>query len=93
MVEIHQRVHRNGKFACHRSRPRFSQQPVDYGLPFGGAAGAFGRIKILCDGAERRDLAEHLALEKQMMVASAASADAREGVRAFAEKRAPKFGA
>lgn len=57
-----------------------------------GAGGAFARIKILCDGAERRDLADHLALEQQMMVASAASADAREGVRAFAQKRAPKFG-
>ncbi|MBB5273585.1 enoyl-CoA hydratase/isomerase family protein [Quisquiliibacterium transsilvanicum] len=57
-----------------------------------GAAGAFARIKILCDGAEHRDLADHLALEHQMMLASAASADAREGVRAFSEKRAPKFG-
>lgn len=57
-----------------------------------GAAGAFARIKVLCDGAERRDLAEHLALEKEMMVASAGSADAREGVRAFSEKRSPRFG-
>lgn len=57
-----------------------------------GAGGAFARIKILCDGAGRRDLADQLALEQQMMVASAASADAREGVRAFSEKRAPTFG-
>ncbi|MFP5461524.1 MAG: hypothetical protein ACLGII_08090 [Gammaproteobacteria bacterium] len=56
------------------------------------AGGAFARIKILCDGAGSRDLADQLALEQQMMVASAASADAREGVRAFSEKRAPKFG-
>lgn len=57
-----------------------------------GAGGAFARIKVLCDAAERRDLGDHLALEHQMMLASAASADAREGVQAFAQKRAPKFG-
>lgn len=57
-----------------------------------GAAGAFARIKVLCDGAGRRDLADQLALEHQMMLVSAASADAREGVQAFAQKRAPKFG-
>lgn len=57
-----------------------------------GAGGAFARIKLLCDGAAGRDLAEHLALERQMIVASADSADAREGVKAFSEKRAPRFG-
>lgn len=57
-----------------------------------GAAGALARIKILCDGAGQRDLADQLALEHQMMLMSAASADAREGVQAFAQKRAPKFG-
>lgn len=56
-----------------------------------GAAGSQARIKLLCDGAERRDLAEHLALEHQFIVASAGSADAAEGVRAFTEKRAPRF--
>ena len=57
-----------------------------------GAARSLASIKRLCDGAAARDLREHLALEKEFLVACSRTADAREGVRAFAQKRAPKFG-
>ena len=52
---------------------------------------ALGRIKKLVDGAYDRSLAEQLGLEQEFMVASGRSDDAREGVRAFVEKRSPKF--
>lgn len=55
------------------------------------ASGSIARIKHLIDGAHQRTLQEHLALEREYMVASAASADAREGISAFFEKRAPIF--
>lgn len=58
-----------------------------------GATGALGRTKQLVDAAPGRTLAEHLAQEHRAMVASGRSAEAREGVAAFAEKRAPVFSA
>ena len=57
-----------------------------------GAARSMASIKRLCDGASARDLRDHLALEKEFLVACSRTADAKEGVRAFAQKRAPKFG-
>ena len=57
-----------------------------------GASGSLARIKALVDGAEQRSLREHLAQEHRCMVESGATADAREGVVAFREKRAPRFG-
>ncbi len=55
------------------------------------ATGALGRIKHLVDGAYGRSLQEQLELEHHLMVESAASAHAAEGIAAFIEKRAPKF--
>ncbi len=57
-----------------------------------GAGGSLARIKDLVDGVAHRTFAEQLDLEVRYMAQSAASADAREGVRAFMEKRAPRFG-
>ena len=56
-----------------------------------GATDALGGIKRLCDGAARHDLRAHLDLERAALVRCAVSADAREGVAAFVEKRAPRF--
>jgi len=57
-----------------------------------GATGSLARIKRLVDGAAERSLEAQLALEHHCMVESGHSADAIEGVSAFAEKRAPAFG-
>jgi 2-(1,2-epoxy-1,2-dihydrophenyl)acetyl-CoA isomerase len=56
-----------------------------------GATGALGRIKQLVDGAQERSLMTHLEMEQRLMVESAASAEAAEGITAFLEKRAPYY--
>lgn len=56
-----------------------------------GARRSQAVIKQLCDGASTRSLAEQLRLEHEGMRACARSADAREGLRAFVERRAPRF--
>lgn len=53
---------------------------------------SIGRIKRLVDGAAQRTLDRQLELECRSMVESGAGNEAIEGVRAFAEKRAPRFG-
>lgn len=55
------------------------------------ATASLGGIKTLCNRAGRGGFEEHLRLERQMLVARAAEPNAIEGVRAFVEKRAPKF--
>ncbi len=55
------------------------------------AGGSLAAIKTLCSGTPARGLREHLALEQALLVARAGSADAREGVQAFIEKRTPRF--
>ncbi|MFA7505949.1 MAG: enoyl-CoA hydratase-related protein [Burkholderiaceae bacterium] len=56
------------------------------------APGSLGAIKTLCAGLPGRNLADHLDLEHHLLVERARSGDAREGIRAFTEKRAPRFG-
>lgn len=58
-----------------------------------GASGSFAAIKALCADAPGRTLEAHLALEHRLLRERAGSADAREGVAAFLQKRAPRFGA
>jgi 2-(1,2-epoxy-1,2-dihydrophenyl)acetyl-CoA isomerase len=52
---------------------------------------AIGMTKRLFDHAENATLEEQLALEAELQSAATKSADFREGVAAFLEKRAPKF--
>jgi 2-(1,2-epoxy-1,2-dihydrophenyl)acetyl-CoA isomerase len=56
-----------------------------------GATAALGGIKRLCDAAPESDLASHLQREAQALLRCAMSADGREGVAAFIEKRPPRF--
>ncbi|MCO5118155.1 MAG: enoyl-CoA hydratase-related protein [Burkholderiaceae bacterium] len=56
-----------------------------------GAPGSLAAIKTLCAGLPGRALADHLDLEHRLLVERAGSAAAREGIRAFIEKRAPRF--
>ena len=56
-----------------------------------GATGSLGGIKRLCDSALSHDLRTHLDLERQALLRCAISADGREGISAFIEKRAPLF--
>ncbi|TSA10114.1 MAG: enoyl-CoA hydratase [Comamonadaceae bacterium] len=55
------------------------------------ASASLAGIKTLCSGLQTRDLQGHLALEKLLLVERARSADGQEGVRAFIEKRSPRF--
>lgn len=57
-----------------------------------GPAGSFEAIKTLCDGAPMRTLAQQLNLEHQWMLQNGTGNDAREGFRAFIEKRRAVFG-
>lgn len=56
-----------------------------------GATGSLGGIKRLCDEAPSLDLHTHLERERRALLRCALSADGREGVTAFIEKRAPRF--
>lgn len=56
-----------------------------------GASGSLARIKSLVDLASSHTLHQQLAMEHLGMVACGATEDAREGVKAFSEKRAPRF--
>ncbi len=56
-----------------------------------GPTRAFGEIRRLIDKALRTPLESQLEDEAQALSGCAASADAREGITAFVEKRAPDF--
>lgn len=55
------------------------------------APGSLASIRALCAGLPGRSLAEHLALEHHLLAERARGADAREGIQAFIDKRAPQF--
>ncbi len=56
-----------------------------------GPTGAIGRTKEMLNASYSNDLTEQLALEHRCQIESGKSADFKEGVAAFFEKRAPNF--
>lgn len=56
-----------------------------------GATGALGGIKRLCDEAPTLDLHAHLQREREALLRCTRSADGKEGVAAFMDKRPPRF--
>lgn len=56
-----------------------------------GPTGAYDAIKTLLRDGQQRGLVEHLDAEADSISARAASAEGREGVRAFSERRPPQF--
>lgn len=57
----------------------------------GGARGAFAKVKQLVYGAHDATLPVHLQAERERLVDAASGTEFLEGVRAFAEKRTPRF--
>lgn len=56
-----------------------------------GPTGSIGRIKRMMNASFSNDLTEQLALEHECQIESGKSADFKEGVSAFFEKRPPNF--
>ena len=56
-----------------------------------GPTGAYGAVKRLMIESFQNGLETQMELESRAIAARAASADGREGVGAFAEKRKPTF--
>jgi 2-(1,2-epoxy-1,2-dihydrophenyl)acetyl-CoA isomerase len=56
-----------------------------------GPSGSLGRIKQMLNASFSNDLAAQLALEHECQIESGKSADFKEGVAAFFEKRPPSF--
>lgn len=57
-----------------------------------GPAGAYTRVKQLTYAAEHRSLADQMAAERDLVVESIYGEECGEGIRAFLEKRVPRFG-
>jgi enoyl-CoA hydratase/carnithine racemase len=64
---------------------------VRAGALAGGPAFALGQIKSLLQAGERESLAPHLVREREAFVAALFHDDAKEGIGAFLEKRAPRY--
>lgn len=56
-----------------------------------GPTAAFGGVKALLQSAATESLETQMELESRHIAAAGASRDGREGIRAFVEKRAPRF--
>jgi 2-(1,2-epoxy-1,2-dihydrophenyl)acetyl-CoA isomerase len=56
-----------------------------------GATAAIGRVKKLLEMSATRDYLDQLEIEREVQIESGQTKDAREGISAFVEKRAPKF--
>lgn len=56
-----------------------------------GPTAALGRIKRLVRDGASADFAAHLDAEEEQIAASATGEEGREGVRAFLERRPPRF--
>ena len=57
----------------------------------GGAVEAMATVKALIDGPDRDSLQRQLDDERRLMIEASRRAEAREGITAFLEKRAPSF--
>jgi len=76
------------------SESQFLQQVLDYASSFcppGRAAMAVGHIKRAVQGGLEVPMEAGLALERELQAKLFSSQDAREGIAAFVEKRAPQF--
>jgi enoyl-CoA hydratase/carnithine racemase len=72
---------------------RLEEETRNYaGKLAGGAAEAIGSIKLAVHGGIERPLDEGLQTERDLVGPLFDSADAREGISAFMEKRKPEFG-
>jgi enoyl-CoA hydratase/carnithine racemase len=72
----------------------FLRQVVDYARGFcppNGAALAVGRIKRAVQSGMEMSIDQGLAFERELQAELFASADAKEGLNAYAEKRKPQF--
>lgn len=56
-----------------------------------GPTGSIGRIKRMLNASSSNDLSQQLSLEHECQIESGKSADFKEGVAAFFEKRSPDF--
>jgi 2-(1,2-epoxy-1,2-dihydrophenyl)acetyl-CoA isomerase len=57
-----------------------------------GPAGAIARVKLLLSSNYEHGLSDHIEAERLAQIDNAASPDFEEGLRAFLEKRQPRFG-
>ena len=76
------------------SRDEFLRQVLDYAKSFtrpGKATFAVGNIKRSCQTGGALPLEQGLALERELQALLFNSADAKEGLTAYVEKRAPQF--
>ncbi|MCA8968542.1 MAG: enoyl-CoA hydratase/isomerase family protein [Planctomycetes bacterium] len=81
-------------FDAERDGLSFEEQVLEYARRFTTprkAAMSVGHIKRACQGGDGLPLEQGLALERELQAKLFASADAKEGLSAYLEKRAPNF--